>query len=421
MFIFILYFTKVIANDTEKQDENLLFIIQRLSDYHKRYNLNCGMSWKEEYKLFHKKELSQHSPKILVAVPHLSGFADRVIGFTTVFMISILTNRAIQISNRGLLPPLNLAFHFPNIHFNRKEDEPWLIEPLKHKASVRNYNESVLESKKYFAVNTLDDFRLQDRLLRGNLTDILGGSNIETVLMVTNRGKTIRMFENQNYVKYLTDHMGLNPSTAFGCLANYLIQPKPKIFLSAFSEFSNLTNPDPSVLKIAIQIRTGDSSLENIQHSIDLWKYSAFFSCAEQIENFAFNLTEFKFTKAIWYLATDSLPLRKAALEKYGNKIITNLNIKLEHSARDKVQCLGGDCPVSDEGFRMAVAEWWMQSFAHYHVISEYSGYGRSAAMLTLNASTIYTIRYKMQSKFVQCDPKTFTDLENLAYDWSGI
>jgi hypothetical protein len=45
-----------------------------------------------------------------------------------------------------------------------------------------------------------------------------------------NRGKTIRLFENSHHTNKLT-RLGLEPATAFGCAINYLLKPKPEIFL----------------------------------------------------------------------------------------------------------------------------------------------------------------------------------------------
>ena len=88
----------------------------------------CGLStgWAANYTSFHRESLLKQSSntKYLVAVPNLSGnnmitrksisnrqdqidnigMADRVIGFVTVFMMSILTNRVFQLGNRLSLP-----------------------------------------------------------------------------------------------------------------------------------------------------------------------------------------------------------------------------------------------------------------------------------------------------------------------------
>jgi hypothetical protein len=58
--------------------------------------------------------------------------------------------------------------------------------------------------------------------------------------------------------------------------------------------------------------------------------------------------------------------------------------------------------------------------YTDYHVITRYSGYGRTAGMRSLRKNSIYTIQIGQKNVAV-CDDKSFTDLENLSYDWSGI
>ncbi len=393
--------------------------------YYAHHPRQCGSQWQEEYAKFHKDMLNSPNKKTLVAVPNLSGMADRVIGFVTTFLIAYLTDRVFQIGERSPLPRMNVAFISPYINWTRVEDEPWLIEPLMHKAKVRNYNDTVLASKKYFAVNTIDDWKLQDKFLRQNLNDLIG-RDVETTLLVINRGKTIRMFENTNHVEKLK-HTGLTQNNAFGCIATYLLQPRLENFQLVPSEmFMSMTDPSDSVLKIAIQIRAGDWYLENSKHDIDIKQYSAYFNCAKQIELFALadtNDTKTSYKSVIWYLVTDSLPLREATIKEYGStqKIITSLQSVIEHSSKEQNVCNEKDCSISEVGVKTAAAEWWLMKFARYHVITEYSGYGRSAAMNSLHKNSIYTIEHNKANRDVTCNLKTYTPLEDLPYYWSGI
>lgn len=64
------------------------------------------------------------------------------------------------------------------------------------------------------------------------------------------------MFENPYHIQQLT-RMGLNAYNAFGCLLNYLIEPKPEVFLPVKDLQKVMTDPDPLILKIAIQLRVG--------------------------------------------------------------------------------------------------------------------------------------------------------------------
>lgn len=66
------------------------------------------------------------------------------------------------------------------------------------------------------------------------------------------------MFENSHHVEQL-NRMGLTSYTAFGCLLNYLIQPRAEVFQYIPDQHIKMTDPNPLVLKISIQIRVGKS------------------------------------------------------------------------------------------------------------------------------------------------------------------
>ena len=78
---------------------------------------------------------------------------------------------------------------------------------------------------------------------------------------------------------------------------------------------------------------------------------------------------------------------------------------------------------VSAKGFETAAAEWWLFGACRYYVISQNSGYGRAAAMRARYNDSIYTIRTDRKGRPLapSCTESSFTDLENLSYDWSGI
>lgn len=397
----------------------------------------CGNSdWRSKYSDFHRKELlKEKDKKILVAIPNLSGkaapialkdfvflkflcagLADRLIGASTASLIAILTNRAFQIGRRKELPQLESAFESAFFNWTRSQDEDWLIEPLKHKANPRNYNETVIQSHDYFAVNTLDDYRLQDRLLRGNLNELMGGE-ARTTLMVINRGKTIRMFENQNHAQQLKE-MGLLPETAFGCMLLFLVKPKPEIFAPVLPLLKEISSNEKT-LKIGIQIRSGDRMMQNPHHQVHVDEFSAFFSCAEQIEQFA--LASGKYDKVKWLLVTDIKSIRESAVKKYGSeKLMTSLQVHIEHSSKESSVCTNCD-PVSLHGFTGAAAEWFTLAMADYFVISRYSGFGRSAAMLSMKSSSVYTVINGKEKAPITCNSQSFTDLETMSYEWSGI
>lgn len=395
------------ANEGDvKLVEQLVEPLQNLPD-----RISCGTNWQGEYANVHKNALLK--PRRVVAIPNLSGFADRIVGLVTVCVLGIVTNRAFQVGRRPELPNFEKVFTGPFINWTRAEDPEWLIEPLKYKASVRNYNQTVLDSKQYFGVNTIDDIKLQDKLLRQDINLILGGADVVDSMVAINRGKTIRIFENSHHKDQLLGY-GLTANNAFGCVFDFIFKPKPEIFVPIIPQLQRFQSKN--TLRIGIQIRAGDWYLfTNGQHTVALTQFNGYFSCAEQIEKFARTSPD---QEVIWYLMTDSVSLRQSAVDKYGTKVVTSLSGKIEHSSKEASVCKT-DCTVSDDGFFTAAAEWWLFGACDYHVISKHSGYGRSAGMRARRLNSIYTINNARAP--VTCDASSFTDLENIYYDWSGI
>eukprot|EP01036_Dinobryon_divergens_P031872 gene31872-41357_t len=318
-------------------------------------------------------ETTSSTVKSLVLVPHTSGIADRILGVASAFFIGLITNRTFQIAQRDRLPYLDLVFRPHKISWRRQRDPSWLIDPLKEE--------------------------------------------YQTVLMSVNKGRVLKMFDNPHHIHRIQS-LNMSKGAAFGCIVDFLFAPHPHIFLPLLREFD-----EDEVLKIGIQVRVGDWYWSNTQHTVDLDKqFYMFFDCAEQIE--AFVKLERNFSRVVWYLLTESMPLR------YGSKVITALNTTTEHSSKEKHICKEANCTVSVSGFQTAAAEWWLFALADYHVISRHSGFGRSAAMRApgrrgagVGSGSIYTINSPRNNGVgvASCRKDSFTRLEDLATDYSGL
>jgi len=370
----------------------LCTIKEKLHKYYvlKAQSAKCG-NWISTYQQL--KEPNRHNPSI-VLIPHTSGIADRILGTATAFFVALLTRRSFQIGQRDGLPYFDLVFEPNGIDWRREKDPLWLVEPLIEGAQPRNYNESILQTKQYNAVNTIEQKGLQDMLLHSNLTQFLG-EDYQTVFLSLNKGRVLKIYDNPCH-KDDINRFNMSKRHTFGCFVDFLFKPRPEIFLPVFKQFDIMTsksiaNAKDDVLKIGIQIRVGDWYWTNTQHHVDLDRqFYMFFDCAEQIEAFV-RAGGRNFTSVVWYLITESMPLRLAAITKYGSKVVTALNTSIEHSSKEKSVCKEANCTVSVTGFQTAAAEWWLFALAEFHVISRFSGFGRSAAMRSSNHS-IYTI-----------------------------
>ena len=185
------------------------------------------------------------------------------------FFVSILLNRTFQIGNREYVPSFENAFSFNKIDWRRKKDPEWLIEPLKEGASPRNYNDTIISSNKFYGVNLIEHKKLQEKLVTSNLLDIIGGSNVQTVMMSNNKGRIIKLYDNPFY-KTQISNMNISKYDLFHCFVSYLFKPKSEIFIPILNEFNAMTTIDDSILKIGIQIRVGDWYWNNPHQSVDL-------------------------------------------------------------------------------------------------------------------------------------------------------
>ena len=254
----------------------------------------------------------------------------RMVAVVSVFLIGLVTNRAFILGNLPELHPLTLPFN-TSVHVNltkwRQQDltlyqlnllrEQRFIEPFMIKSRQSSEN--------FLIVNSIGDRKL---LLSSNFYDQASSSNLRELLISTNRGLSLSMFDSPLYRNRLTQ-LGLTKENAFGCAVNYLLAPKPEIFGTITPTIKEMSRKD--VLKIAIHIRTGDNVL--IQgKNIDIDFYKDYFTCAKQIQSFASSGRE-----TIFFLFSDSVDLRKKAVNFFDGKtqkLVSPDTIIIEHTSK---------------------------------------------------------------------------------------
>lgn len=363
----------------------------------------CG-NWIEELDGKYSQE-KDNLPR-LIFVPHVSGLADRFVGIATVFLLSLITNRLFFLGNMPELHPLDSPFQlrFPHIaasvppHFI-----PFLRENKTH-PGASFYLESSSQS---LIINAIGD---GDILLMNETIDMIRSSNMTDIYVVTNRGRTISMFDKPNLKKTLSK-MGLTKSTAFGCSLRYHFQPRADIFVPLLPSLEALMLP--STMKIAIHIRTHDGVLV-YGNRIVFDHYLPYFKCAEQIESFANQKSQ----KFIWIFYTDSVELRGMVLDKFGaDKVRVAMDVPVEHSAKEMV-CPLQTC-VTKSGFNIAAAEWWSLGLADYFVVGIQGGYGKSGVMRTGRLNSTYLIYPEMPQKV--CTRKNYARTNEIKLAYAGI
>jgi hypothetical protein len=159
---------------------------------------------------------------------------------------------------------------------------------------------------------------------------------------------------------------------------------------------------DRTALRIGIQIRVGDVVFSS-KDQFHAWDYAHFFKCAARIEK---RRRKPWHTKVVWYLASDSLSIRREAKAFYGRKLVTNTRSRAMHVGKDECKSQGKcvlqisrpqDRRVVKEAFRGAVAELYLLSMAQYHVLTDTGSFGQMGAWLSGETSHPHSYLLKLQ------------------------
>lgn len=147
--------------------------------------------------------------------------ADRIVGVVSAFYFALLTERAFTLTaTYEGLQPFEAAYAAPHINWTTSSEHLALYHKI-----VAIHNEDGppdIEGPGYQVYNAINpEYRSEDgpkKLIemfeRGNLTQLANDKGV--VFFTTNRGLSVRLFDNQNHAEQLR-YMGLTPETAFAC------------------------------------------------------------------------------------------------------------------------------------------------------------------------------------------------------------
>lgn len=380
-------------NDYHDNNDDIKTIINSYTILENSINANekCNSQSIEDYFIYHHTMISSDKLFHLIHIPHASGIADRLTGGISIFLLALLTNRVFQFGNINKVISFYKVLDPYKIAWNRSNDPTWITDPLHEGANPKQLSEEIIQQGHYYAMNLIGR-DLKELYETTNINETL--TKNEQVFISSNHGISIKLFSNSIYAEKLKS-FGFTKDNIFGCSIQYLFKPKMEIFQPIQTELQLVSsNIEANNLVIGIQIRVGDRTWESNRNQQDhygdegiLQKFHRFFDCATAIESLVGN--EFNQSlHPVWLLNTDSKRLRHEAKEKWGDKIISSLSAKVEHSAKEF--CHTEECHVSFKGFSTSMAEWWIFGYAHYFVVSEESGFGKTSAMRSLRPSSIF-------------------------------
>ena len=247
-------------------------------------------------------------------------------------------------------------------------------------------------------------------MVNGTLDDML---DVGVIYMSGNVGISNFLFDNPHY-KHRLASMGMHPDNAFRCAMNFLFAPSQAVQKKFADEFQVMSNT--SKFKIAIQLRLGDSFLNGRADKMisderrtepDLQNIQHFFACAETLEQTFMSTSE----KAIWFVVSDSLEVRRIANATFPDKVITRV-VQPEHvyAAEEHTKLTA---MIETAG------EHWLIGMSDYQIISRYGNFGKTASLRKHAWHTIY--RLPVEPHLLQADETVCNGLTARAVDFGEM
>ncbi|SGY17556.1 BQ5605_C015g07818 [Microbotryum silenes-dioicae] len=323
-----------------------------------------SMPWARNYTILHNAILQGKKPvKVFQATcpatASCGGIADRSLGLFTSFLYAILTDRAFFIEWDNW--PFELLADAVHIDWSQPTDMQTGL--------ARHPKMGVTKSRILLPMIDLPDDYVDAFLIMRIWSHMR--DHPFWIRFWTNRGAVFRSF-NYGGVSDVLKEKGLVRSSAYACLSEYLFRPKANAlrFMVQYTSLFAL----PSVFSVALQIRTGDQSMEFAKndHS-DAASHRAFFECAEKVSARLARPDQ----KIVYYLVSDSEALKRAALNQYGDRVIlSGLSAAHPEIAAEDLNPVEEKKRVLD-GASEALIEGWLLGKTDFQILSTDSGFGK--------------------------------------------
>lgn len=322
----------------------------------------------------------------------MSGLADRLLTHVAQLFWAVLSGRAIQFLEWGAVSSLEPAL--------RPRCVDWRLPRGAHPRKVWHFLfENGLCSECLYApvvVNETWGF-IPSLRARASITRLYEKSNLSAWppalqgvphLLDTGVGGKLRMlWKNEHHADALGAIAPLE--RALRTAWDFLFAPSNAV-LEAMRPYEEALE---GAFVIAIHIRTGDSAMspgDKPQRDLESFgeRVGRYFACAEALNRTAGPPEEHRVR---WFLASDSLELRRAAKRVYGDLLVTNTdtpsmhvsgdvqgNVNLPDATEEALLAMGRGRAVVT-----SVADLLLLARGDVHVLSHDSGYGRIAAFLS--------------------------------------
>ncbi|KAI3634135.1 hypothetical protein MIR68_007739 [Amoeboaphelidium protococcarum] len=400
----------------------------------------CHGGWMAEYAQLHQSMLRHpvEEQKILIMDAYNHGLGDRMTTLVSAFMVALLNDYMFKVKWAGA--PLESAIQYNYIN--------WTVSPSDYNASYGRVVDLALTVEGFVQyddqlVNEIfshSDLSMQSILRTYNQSET-GDHQPRTVIYQGNQGQLYMLFENPK-VRQRLHQMGLNIDNAFGCVMNFLFTPRQETIdvirqqwkqvtgYTKLQDIYDLGRRRNSVYRppvIGLQIRFGDQLFSSNDTSYcrskikDQW-FKQYIQCAESLASDIDKYSEVTDDgQSRFYLVTDCEEARKYLKKRLGNRLITYIPSRSPHSAQS-IQVSHIDKKKDVMGFRLAVSEAWLFSFADYFVITKDSSFGRLGALMSIKLHSTFSMKKQgaaATDNDKKCARYDFDDFRTIAWAWT--
>jgi hypothetical protein len=357
--------------------------------------------------------------------------SDRIAGLVTNFLISLVTKRNFVYYVTDFSTDIILhSYDLPYIPVVSTLPTPFdflNIGSLSHRDKITFENRPVnqpIPPQKCFVYDYMYEFDLVKEVRNGNKSlEVFVPESTTIAILRSHLSMVIGLFQHPLYKEFFAKETNgrLTAENGFGCLFDFLFQPKPDIFLPIYNEFMSFSNPlnYNTILKIGIHLRAGDAVL-NDHAIVQMSDFLHLFRCAEDIEKFALAKSGSTYKKVIWYVISDNREFREYARQTYGKeKILTTTNATILHGHSKIQNAHKKHQAITDEvmhSIHVAAAEWWTYSLADYHVAYQ-TGFATAAASRLPYKNNLYVVRNGKHT----CNENSYFTLDQLKSYFPGI
>ena len=389
----------------------------------KEYEEVCGWEWQEHYiRLHHAIMNGERQGRYIVAVPVKAGMADVIHGYISAFLWAIISDRAFLVERVDHLDDdtqrtIEFAYHPVYVNWTSpsltRDVYECLLPP--YERDCRRPREGTT----HFNLRDGVRYRLVMGVNGGFPLDFDKKNLIEEyrdddlLITVSNRGATVRIFDNPHHRDFLLSKLKLSPQTAFPCLFHLLFHMNRDVCDEACMHAAKALHKagkEGKHIRIGIHVRNpGGNAPEH-------------FYCADSlIEHY-----KQKGYRILVVLVATSASLQAAAQQKYGASLILPagqpkeaevVHDRPKHTLRTREETV----ELDRRGTIDSARDYYILSLTDIQILSRESGFGVVGSMIGLRSKHVmFRMELKGEQRRCALEPEG-DNLTVFANEWSGL